>query len=78
MTQAEKIKNSFLYMFGGESIAGFSKECEVSIVKTERSIKIPTFAITFKVPAPTSGMYWKSSSPRPKMLMSEEQWEASI
>jgi hypothetical protein len=57
MTEAKKIKNSFLYMFNGEPIADFLKECEISIVKTKRSIKIPTFAITFRVPAPTYKKY---------------------
>ena len=60
MTEEQKIKNSFLYMYGEEPIADFLKESEISIAKDERSAfnRIhTTFEFTFRVPAQTYKKY---------------------
>lgn len=60
MTEEEKIKNSFLYMYGQEPIADFLKESEIFIVKDERRPMgrvVITFEFTFQVPVPTYKKY---------------------
>jgi hypothetical protein len=60
MTQEEKIKNSFLYMYGQEPIANFLKECEIFIIREERRPMGKLFfhfEFTFQVPAATYKKY---------------------
>jgi hypothetical protein len=60
MTEEEKIKNSFLYMYAGQPLADFLKEAEISIVRRDQPVlrnKFRTFEFTFKVPAQTFKKY---------------------
>jgi hypothetical protein len=57
MTEEEKIKNSFLYMYNGEPIANFLKESEIFISRREKRAFAVTFEFTFQVPAQTFKKY---------------------
>jgi hypothetical protein len=60
MTEEQKLKNSFLFMYAGEPIADFLRESEVIIRKDEKRAFNRThftFEITFQVPVQTYKKY---------------------